>query len=365
MTLLWCDGFDHYGLAEANMLDGPYAEIHSKVTLETANPRAGTHHMRWTTGTSQNHQGFRRVFGAALTTVGVGFAFYMPTVPSVNGRANLIVLRDAANADQIGVTVQSTGAIAVYRGSDETSATLLATSAVLATAGAYNHFEIKATIDNSAGAVEIRLNNVTIIDISGVDTQNTGNAETSQCRILGKWSATVFGGVPSPFDCDDLFAWDTAGSYNNDFIGDHQVLTLWPDGDTAQTDWTRNTGSTDYEAIDEADPDDDTTYVEATAAAQISEYALDDLPSTVSAIAAVQLTGRMKKTDAGGSMVQQGLLSSDVGSPAAPAEYSGADRNITTAYTYWPDISEEDPATGAPWTRTAFNAALYKIERTV
>jgi len=65
----------------------------------------------------------------------------------------------------------------------------------------------------------------------------------------------------------------------------------------------------------------------------------------------------MKKTDAGAAKVQQSLVS-------GVSEFNGADRNITTAYTYWPDVSEQDPATGAPWTRTAFNAALYKIERT-
>ena len=362
--LLWCDGFDHYGVDENNMLDGPYAQVHSASwDLSTAHPRTGTHHMRWTSN-GNDAVVMRRVFGSALTTVGVGMAMYLPNLPITNGRWTICSLRDAANATQVTFYIQTTGAIAVYLG--KSTGTLLATSTVLVTAAAWNHFEIKTTIANAGspgGAVEVRLNNVTVIDISGVDTQSTALAETSQ-MIWGKQSGDSGEPGVTLIDIDDVFAWDTAGSYNNDFIGDHQVLTLWPDGDTAATDWTRNTGSTDFSAIDEAAPDDDTTYVEATASSQISEYGLDDLPSTVSAIAAVQLNGRMKKTDAGGAMVQQGLLSSDVGSPAAPAEFSGSDRNITTTYTYWPDISEQDPATGAAWTRTAFNAALYKIERT-
>ena len=354
MTLLWCDGFDHYGLDENNMLDGLYAEVDTVVwNLSTANPRTGTHHMRWTSNTGENFR-MRRVFGAALTTVGVGQAMYLPNLPTDNNRMLIFQLRDAANAMQLSFYIQSTGAIAVWKGS--VLGTLLATSTALMTAAAWNHIEIKATIDNAAGAVEVRLNHVTVIDISGVDTQDTANAETSQVS-WGKFAGSgVVPGVTN-VDLDDVFAWDTLGADNNDFIGDHQVLTLWPNGDTAQTDWTRNAGATDYQAIDEADPDDDTTYVAATAAAQVSEYALDDLPATVSAIAAVQLTGRMKKTDAGAAKVQQSLVS-------GVSEFNGADRNITTAYTYWPDISEQDPATGAPWTRTALNAALYKIERT-
>ena len=359
MTLLWCEGFDHYGVTEGNMTDGPWAQVDSLHSLSTAVVRTGTHSMLrgQLGGSGSGDKWFRRVFGAAKTTVGVGQALYAVSLPVANDIHILMSFTDAANADQVTIILQTTGAIAVKRGS-RTGATL-ATSTVLVTAAAWNHLEVKVTIDDSAGAVEVRLNNVTIIDISGVDTKQTSNAETSQVR----WGVHSNALTPLMY-LDDLFAWDTAGSYNNDFIGDHQVLALWPDADTAQTDWTRNTGSTDFSAIDDADPDDDTTYVEATASAEISEFDLDDLPSTVSAIAAVQLTGRMKKTDAGGAMVQQGLLSSDVGSPAAPAEFSGSDRNITTTYTYWPDISEQDPATGAAWTRTALNAAKYKIERT-
>lgn len=364
MALLWCDGFDHYGNDETNLTDGPWAEIGGVHTLSTARPRTGTHSMRYTPTTV----GFgiaRRVFGAALTTAGASMAFYTPNLPSTNDLMALLRFRDAANADQVSIILQTTGAVAVYRG-NASSGTLLATSTDLVTADSWNHLEAKVTIADAGspgGAVEVRLNNVTIIDISGIDTQNTGNAETSQVCFLGKVSSGLLFGV-SAIDWDDVFAWDTSGSQNNDFLGDQQVLTLFPNQDTAQADWTQNTGATEVSAIDEADPDDDTTYVAATAAAQVSEYELDDLPATVSAISAIQLTGRMKKTDAGTARVQQSLVSSAVGSPPAPAEFNGSDRNITTEYTYWPDISETDPATGAPWARAAVNSAKYKIERT-
>ncbi len=361
MTLLWCDGFDHYGLDENNMLDGPWAEILvpavDRLKVSTALPRAGTHSLEFKLdGTSSANPLFiRRVLGAPLATAGIGGAFYVTSLPVVNGALGIINFRDAANASQLTVCIQSTGAIAVYRGI--AGDTLLGTSTILMTAAAFNHIEVKVTIDDDVGAVEVRLNNVTVLDLSGVDTQATGNAETSQIAI-GRLGPTGAGSQNiSRMYVDDVFAWDTTGSYNKDFIGDHQVITLWPNGDTGQTDWIRNTGSTDFETIDEADPDDDTTYVEADGSSQISEYDLDDLPSLVSSIAAVQPTARMKKTDAGGARVQQSLISGG-------SEFNGADRNITTFYTYWPDISEVDPNTSLPWTKTALDAALYKIERT-
>lgn len=359
MALLWCDGFDHYGADENNMLDGPYAQ--AGWTLSTTKARSGTHSL-FSNWESAGNQILRRVFGAAKTTVGLGAAWYFPNLPDNNDRACIAEFRDAANNAQIHVTVQTTGAIEVKRGSF--NGTSLAVSTGLITADAWNHIEIKVRIAEAGspgGAVEVRLNNVTIIDISGIDTQATANAETSQVAF-GDISGATPGSAGSYLD--DLFAWDTSGSQNNDFLGDQQVLTLFPNQDTAQADWTQNTGATEVSAIDEASPDDDTTYVSAGSIGQISEYELGDLPATVSAISAIQLTGRMKKTDAGTARVQQSLVSSAVGSPAVPAEFNGADRNITTEYTYWPDISETDPATGAPWARAAFNSAKYKIERT-
>jgi hypothetical protein len=56
--------------------------------------------------------------------------------------------------------------------------------------------------------------------------------------------------------------------------------------------------------------------------------------------------------------VQLGMVS---GASAA----LGADRPITTQYAYWWDVIENDPATAAPWTRAAVNAALLRLKRTL
>jgi hypothetical protein len=72
----------------------------------------------------------------------------------------------------------------------------------------------------------------------------------------------------------------------------------------------------------------------------------------------------MRKTDAGAGNVQMGLVSSAVGSPPAPAVANGADRPITEVYTYWQDVIELDPATGAPWAASAVNDVKLRFERT-
>ncbi|MEG0818334.1 MAG: hypothetical protein RSG56_02725, partial [Brevundimonas sp.] len=60
----------------------------------------------------------------------------------------------------------------------------------------------------------------------------------------------------------------------------------------------------------------------------------------------------------GTTWVQQGIVS---GGDVA----LGLDRSITEAYTYWADVIEVDPDTGAPWTRAAYNASRRRFVKTV
>lgn len=365
MALLWCDGFDHYGTTPNGgrdaMLAGPWAEIDGSGSpvprVDATFQRTGPYALRFpASGATPGFYLARRLFGADKSIVGLGFGLYMPDVPVVNGR-NGFSLRDNANAAVLTFALQSDASVQVFRGT--TAGTSLGRTGQVLTAQAWNHVEIRAHRDAAVGGVEIRVNGVTALDIAGA---NTGAADFAGVSF-GKLDTGAIAWYEMAID--DVFAWDTAGASNNDFIGPQGVHTLFPDQDTVESDWTRNAGATDFEAIDEVPPDGDTTYIEAAAANDVSVFGLADLPSGVSAISAVQLTGMLRKTDAGSAQVQMSLLSSDVGSPPAPAEANGADRPITEVYTYWPDVLESDPATGAPWTPGAVNAARLKIERTV
>lgn len=359
MTLLFCDGFDHYGLDETNMTDGAYAQVDSSSTkfqLTTANPRTGTHSLqRIKTSTSPTVA--RRVLGGAKTTVGQAVAAYFNFLPDNNDDYALYDFRDAANAVQISILVQSTGTIEVKRGTvDGVSLAVTATPAVVAEA--YQHIETVVTFSNTVGAVEVRVNGVTVISIAGVDTVAGATEECSQVALIGGVN-TGTASHNTTTDYDDYFCYDDTGSFNNTFIGDRRVLTLFPDADTAQADWTPLSGS-GFSNIDEADPDDDTTYISAPPGGSpglSSEFGMADLPAGVSSISAVVLVNRMRKTDAGVANVQASLVSTST-------EAAGTDRPLTEAYTYYHDVIEADPDTAAPFTPTAVDAALLKLERT-
>nr|WP_295378346.1 hypothetical protein [Pseudoxanthomonas sp.] len=280
-------------------------------------------------------------------------AIWLNNLPVVVQGLYLFQFRDAGNTPQVTIICDTTGTISAYRG---TTTTLLGTSASAAiVAGAYQHVEAKVVFDNVAGSVEVRVNGVTVLSLTGVDTVATASVECSQICVMNTRSASTTNITGWFFD--DVFAWDTSGTENNDFLGDRRVRTLFPDGNTASAGWTAVGAATGYECIDEAVPDEETTYIEAAGGTTpTSEFTLTDLPS-VGAIAAVEVVTRSRKTNAGVANLQTSMVS------GASVDV-GADRPLTEVYTYRSDVSELDPATGVPWTQAAVNAAKLRIART-
>ena len=85
---------------------------------------------------------------------------------------------------------------------------------------------------------------------------------------------------------------------------------------------------------------------------------LQDLPATVTSVRGVMPIHRSRKTDGGDGNLQQGLIS-------GASTGLGANRPITTAYTYWWDIYDADPNGAIAWTRLAVNALNYQLNRTL
>ena len=341
MALLWCDGFDHYGTV-SRLLDGPYADITAVSSISTSNVRTGANSLLTFANAS-----LRRVLGGAKTFVGLGGAFYWTSLPAGNNVQRVFDFRDAGNFQQIVLYIQSTGTISAYR-----NTTHLGTTATpVLTANAYQHIEAQILFSQTVGTIEVRVNGVTVLSLSGQDTCNTANVECSQ--------VTLAGGGGSGGNCylDDIYAYDNTGSYNNSWIGDRRVLTLFPNANTATADWTAVGAATGYECIDEANPNDDTDYINATAAGKISQFGLQNTPAGVSAISGVVMIERARKTEAGIGNTKVSIVS-------GASVSAGADKPLTEIYTYRQDVFETDPATAAPFTPSGVDSLQFKVERT-
>lgn len=342
MALLWCDGFDHYGTV-ARLLDGVYAETTAVSSISTSNVRTGANSLLCFANAT-----LRRVLGGAKTFVGIGGAFYISGgLPIANQAQRLFDFRDTANGQHVVIWLQSTGTVSAYRG-----ATHLGTSASpVMTANTYQHVECQILISNTVGTIEVRVNGVTVLSLSGQDTCNTANVECSQVSFAGGT------GSGSNIYLDDIYCYDNTGSYNNTWIGDRRVLTLFPNANTATADWTPVGAATGYECIDEANPNDDTDYINATAAGKISQFGLQNTPAGVSAISGVVIIERARKTEAGIGNTKVSIVS-------GASTTAGADKPLTEIYTYRQDVFETDPATAAPFTPSAVDSLQFKVERT-
>lgn len=356
MALIWMDGFDHYGAGVTgigNMLDGVYAEALGGPTASFA--RTGSFGMSITNSPNSGvFTTLRRVFPLGdLTIGGVGFVIWFTNLPAAADDLLRFQIVNASNSVHFSITLRTDGRLRIYRGNN--SVLLYQTDVPVFVSGSWQHFEFSYVLDASAGGIECRWNGETVANVTGVNTMGTTEG-AAQFRI------TRAGDAFHTYDAyiDDLVAWSDQGGYNNDFIGDRRVLTLYPDADTANADYSIVGAAAGYQAIDETVPNDETDYISFAAAgspAPIGDFGLQNVPAEVAAIYAVQTYVRMRKDDAGDCNVQTSLLS-------GANETEGVNRAITEEWTYWMDVFETNPATGAQWTPAEFNAAQLRLTRT-
>lgn len=358
MALQWIEGFDHYGTSINNMLTGGYAQQGAaSQSLTTSNPGTGTHAFRFTThrkgGGGQNTSGVRLVLPSTAGTIGAGFRLRLDSLPSADAKSNVFSLRTSGNSTILLIGIQSDGTVTIRTGGY--AGTIIGDSgANKLAAGAYYHIEFKVLHNTTTGAAELRVNGVTWINVTGVDS---GAGPSGQVWIgsIGEDAGAV---SEQPYaNLDDLFIWDTTGSYANDFLGQRVVLFCPPNGDTAEADFTITGSGTGYGAINETPPNDDTSYISAAAATDISEFDLTNAPAAVFAISGVMLFDRSRKTDSGVGNLKKSLIS-------GASVTAGADNGMSETYAKRQDIFHVDPATGAPMTPSAFNAMKIRLERT-
>jgi len=354
--LQWADTFNRYGTNTALMLNGlPYAEVNATVTLTTDPDVSATGNVVKIAQQASSSTQLRTVFpGGAAATMGISQRLWMGRLPSAVGFGTGIEFRDIANANQFTVNIDTTGTISVHRGSASGTSIGVTTLPVISP-NSWNHIEIKFTVSTTVGAVEIRVNGISVLNLTGVNNQNTGNTTVAQIDHISG-SAVPSGSGNADMFLKDFIIWDTTGTYNKDFLGSVSVLDIDTDADTALT-WTPSTGTNGWSILDNNPPLDDAAYISA-ATALSNTFGLQNLPADVTSVRGCVLVNRSRKIDGGDGNVQLGLIS-------GASTGLGADRPITTAYTYWKDVIEVDPATGLPFTPSAFNLASLKLARTV
>ena len=289
---------------------------------------------------------------AAHATWTVGFAVYSTGLPDLFP-IHLCKLLDVG-VQQVDLRWQADGTLQVTR-----NGTALGNSGAFALGvNVWYYIEFKATVDNSAGVIEVRVDGTARIGpTSSLDTQATANA-TANGFALGCVSTSSVGpagglGANLGVFYSDIYVNDGSGSSpNNTFWGDTRVDAHFPSGAGTYAAWTPSAGA-NYAAVDEVAPTDDADYVASTTPGNKDAYAFGD--TAVASVRSVQILGAVRKTDAL-------TRTSRILTRSGGTDYGSTDFAPGTSFHYDRVVRETDPATGMAWTPSGFNAAEFGVE---
>lgn len=341
MALLWMDGFD-WAPATTALSDGSYAQEMLWSRYDRA--RNETSYMTFQDGRESEGQCirierddfFEKNTGSTDDTIIVGFDLMVEDTTVNHGSWFIAFYTDFSAGFNIR---QRNGEWQIRRG----GSTLETISSPVSDT-TWAHVEIKVTVGNS-GSYEVRVNGVDVASDTGVDTQPGSSSYVYSVQIDGGSQARYF-------QFDNYYILDSTGSKNNDFLGRQKINTLVPSSAGNSSDWTPSAGD-NYQNVDEAGIDEDTTYNESSTTDDVDLYACGS--GTYDTIAGVQLNTVVRNTGTG----QQGFH--------PMVRSGGTDYEQTEQFTYQEyfnhiTLMDDDPDTATTWTQSGVNSAEFGVK---
>lgn len=201
------------------------------------------------------------------------------------------------------------------------------------------YYEVYFKIADSGGRCTVKMDGVTVMDFTG-DTKN-GGTSTNVDRV--SWTGT--GGSAGSYT-DDFYICDSLGSSRNSFLGELRVFPMQSTGAGSSTQFTPTGSASNWDNTN--DTGTDATFNASATPGQRDTYAMADV-SLVGTVVGVQVTSRMKKSDAGAASAKAAIKS------GATVAY-GATRTLSSSAVNYLDVWEKDPNTAADWTQSGVNA---------
>lgn len=337
MTLLFIDSFDHY---DDNHYDekGYFRFFSPNWQHVVGGGRRGTNAM---TGEGNGVIGsyLEQEFDPTDTMV-VGCAIQINSVPSQD--KHLIHIADTADGKHE-FNVTSAGELQIKSGG-----TTVNTVPSAYEPSSYNYYELKYTKGTGADAVlELRKDQVLVLTI----TNSSGTTQPNRARFLDA------GNFFNP-RLDDLYILNGEGTMNNDYLGDIRVDCQFASANGAQNDFFPNTVGANWTMLDDAIPDDDTTYVENGTILSRDLYKVDDATLGTD-IYAIQQVIYSRKNDAGTITVDMLTEKGD-----GTGEQISVNVVPVDDWAFQLSLQETDPTTSNVWTDADINDTEwgYKIK---
>lgn len=286
-----------------------------------------------------------RSIGGSYAAMAIGFAYKCSEVPSdlglVAGGTPIFNFNDSANAVQLQLCADASGNVIAKRGTATTIGTGNGNRKIVSQA--FHFIECEIVVSDTVGVFKVWIDDVLVINLTGIDTAQTANIN------IGSISIPMIGSQEGQYEFDDLYVTDGTR------LGDHTIVSLSPTADTADKDWVPNSGVTNYTQVDDVVSDLETTYLQATTVGDLDFYNLADLPAGLDVIKAVAPVLYSRKTDAG-TRVTRAVIKSNTDI------LNGPNKSETASYVVQQFIQETDPQGGGAWTAARVNAVQLGIE---
>jgi hypothetical protein len=292
-----------------------------------------------TTGTTQYMS-----FGTGTTSSTLIFGFAFKIVSNSSGTIMWIFCGPGANLALRIQWTSSGGEFLVYNEGEGNKHLGTTSGAGVTNGSGWHYVEFKILCHSSAGSVDVHVDGVSRLSVSGV---NTARDEYTYYSVINMHAM-------AQNRLDDIYIADDTGAINNDFLGRHSVVGLLPESDTATREWTPSSGTSHYDLIDENPSDDDTTYVSSNIAGYKDLYKFNQIDQ--GGVTAIQVNTICRCPDTATDM------KIDISSGGTLYPGSSQDVNFTTSYGTVQTVIETDPNTSAQWTADGLNAAKIGFE---
>lgn len=376
MSLYFSEGFDNYAAA-TDFVDRGWVKTNDGsdlyITADTTGSRWGGRCVKLESRTTQ--VSMVKTVPVAMSGTVIRMAFWIKTTAGHTGgilggsQLPLIALENSGVTSFLDIKLAPLGTYSAGGGGGllvtrtETARSGLASyvnnelpSKKKVNDGEWHHVELYMSISTTTGAVTLWIDGEEQFNQSSIDTSDgaTNISTYTQLRI----STSVAANVSQFIWLDDIVVWDDSGS---DFTGAlpnriHRIDTLRPDGAGAAADFTPSAGS-NFQNVDEAELDGDTTYNESATTGHIDSLTYDALDWNVDEIFGVNLVSIAKYDSGSANFRNKTRISSTY--------YNGGTVALGAAYVPIETIWEDSPATGNNWTKSEVDGAEFGYERVV
>ena len=248
---------------------------------------------------------------------------------------------------QVRLAANNDGSVSVLAGNDPFFATLGTSAPNLLSVNNYAYCEMKVLrFDSATGAVTVRINGQTVLNLTGVDTDPGASGTYNTFYIYGA------GGGNLTYHDDtyllNLVDSGVSGQPNNDFIGAIRNYAQVPTANASPLDWTPKAG-TNFSEVNTIPPPGDTSYVFAGIPGNEDQYVYGTTGITPPvSVVGVQVC-LCAKLDAAGTR----SIAADVGGVMAPGTA------ITNTYHMVKDIYDGNPVDSKAWQLTDFGSVRF------